>query len=64
LPSVGRAVIDAAEAKYRGEIEEPLKSVLQDMKASARAIMLFIDAMHGLIGGLLHRFGSDSKRSA
>jgi hypothetical protein len=39
--AIGRAGIDAAEAKYRGEIEEPLKCVLQDLKSSARTVTLF-----------------------
>jgi hypothetical protein len=54
-----------------GEIEEPLKSVLRDItKSSARAIILFIDDMHDLVGdppfvrqrrqarGLVARLGS------
>jgi ATP-dependent Clp protease ATP-binding subunit ClpA len=48
-----------------GEIEEPRKSVLQDItKSSARAIILFIDDRHDLIGNPLHSFGSDSRRAA
>jgi ATP-dependent Clp protease ATP-binding subunit ClpB len=39
-----------AGAKYRGEFEERLKSVLQEVTASAGAYVLFIDEMHTIIG--------------
>jgi ATP-dependent Clp protease ATP-binding subunit ClpB len=39
-----------AGAKYRGEFEERLKSVLQEIIASEGRIVLFIDEMHTLVG--------------
>ncbi len=39
-----------AGAKYRGEFEERLKGVLNEMKASNGQIVLFIDEMHTLVG--------------
>src|SRR5512139_2554195 len=39
-----------AGAKYRGEFEERLKSVLQEVTSSAGAYVLFIDEMHTLVG--------------
>jgi ATP-dependent Clp protease ATP-binding subunit ClpB len=39
-----------AGAKYRGEFEERLKSVLQEIVASEGRIVLFIDEMHTLVG--------------
>jgi len=39
-----------AGAKYRGEFEERLKGVLDEVKAGEGTIILFIDEMHQLIG--------------
>ncbi|SEN73438.1 ATP-dependent Clp protease ATP-binding subunit ClpB [Sphingomonas gellani] len=39
-----------AGAKYRGEFEERLKGVLDEVKAAEGDIVLFIDEMHTLIG--------------
>ena len=39
-----------AGAKYRGEFEERLKAVLEEVKSSDGEILLFIDEIHNIVG--------------
>jgi ATP-dependent Clp protease ATP-binding subunit ClpB len=50
-----------AGAKYRGEFEERLKSVLEEIKANEGQVITFIDEMHTVVGA---GAGADSSMDA
>lgn len=49
-----------AGAKYRGEFEERLKSVLQEVQDSAGEVVLFIDEIHTIVGAGNQEGGQDA----
>ena len=49
-----------AGAKFRGEFEERLKSVLDEVKAGRREIVLFIDEVHTVVGAGAAEGGIDA----
>jgi len=49
-----------AGAKFRGEFEDRLKSVLQEVEDAAGSIILFIDELHGVIGAGASEGGTDA----
>ncbi len=49
-----------AGAKYRGEFEERLKSVVQEIEESNGEIILFIDELHTLVGAGASEGGTDA----
>jgi ATP-dependent Clp protease ATP-binding subunit ClpB len=52
-----------AGAKYRGEFEERLKSILEELDSAEGNILLFIDEIHNLVGARKNRWGNGCKQS-
>ena len=50
LLSLDLGALDRRCAKYRGEFEERLKAVLQEISDAAGEIIVFIDELHVLVG--------------
>ncbi len=49
-----------AGAKFRGEFEERLKSVIDEMKEARREVILFIDELHSVVGAGAGEGGLDA----
>ena len=49
-----------AGSKFRGEFEERLKSVIDEMKEAAREVILFIDELHTVVGAGAAEGGIDA----
>ena len=52
-----------AGAKYRGEFEERLKAVLQEIRKSNGEIILFIDEIHTIVGARKNRWSNGRWKS-
>ena len=52
-----------AGAKYRGEFEERLKAVLQEIRKSNGEIILFIDEIHTIVGARKNRWSNGCWKS-
>ena len=49
-----------AGSKFRGEFEERLKSVMDEVKAAAREVILFLDEIHTMVGAGAAEGGIDA----